>query len=418
MKTFPALAKIAGRNVLLNKRRSLFITVILVVGCTGILMIGGFFQGVLTTLREQFIHGMTGHLMIAKSGYYDHGAANPFKYLFKNDPGLIGNLPHASDVSLTIPRLQFGGLLTTDRKINSVNIIGVDPERENLMSKYGNGSRNVSTLKIVAGADLDPKQPDGILIGKGLSKILKVHVGDELSLITTTQSGSIDGANYRVQGIFESPIREFENNFTKINLASAQKVLNAGGSVTSLLVMLKSTGLTTALKREISAHLAGGGFEVLDWEERGSFYRNGRDLLQQINAVVQLVFAALILFSIASSVNMSFFERIREFGMMMALGNTRLFIFLLISMETLIVGFFGMLAGLGVGYTASLAVSKLDLTMPALPGATSGYAAQILLSPDLFLKVAAVGVIASLASSMIVSMRAYRLNILSALGYL
>jgi putative ABC transport system permease protein len=341
VKRIGILLKLASRNLRLHKRRSLFIIAILTLGCTGILLIGGFFQGVLTTLREQFIHGITGHLMIAKAGYYEHGVANPFRYLFENKPGLVAG---SARVTATVPRLQFGGLLTTDQKVVSVNLIGVDPASEARMGAYA-GTRKVETLKIVAGSDLSEREPGGLLIGESLAKMMKVGVGDEVSMITTTASGSVDGANVRIRGIFRSPVKEFDNQYAKIDLSDAQKIVGAGPSVTSLLVMLDQTSLTRTAKDDLSARLKPLGFEVLDWEERGDFYRNGRDLLLQIDGVVQLIFSVLILFSIASSVNMTFFDRIREFGTMMALGNTRAFIFSLITAETFLLGAAGVTAG-------------------------------------------------------------------------
>jgi putative ABC transport system permease protein len=351
--------------------------------------------------------------MISRAGYYDHGVANPFRYLFENDTRLVGG---TARVTGTVPRLQFGGLLTTDQKVVSVNVIGVDPESESLMGNYG-ASGKVETLKIVAGSDLSSETPGGLLIGESLAKMMKVGVGDEVSMITTTASGSVDGLNLRVRGIFRSPVKEFDNQYAKIDLADAQKTIGSGASVTSLLVMLDDTAATAAAKAALSARLKSRGYEVLDWEERGDFYRNGRDLLLQIDGVVRLIFSVLILFSIASSVNMTFFDRIREFGTMMALGNTRAFIFSLITAETFLLGLFGVSAGLASGLLASAAVSKLSLTMPALPGATSGYAASIVVTGGLLLKVAILGWAAAVASSLVVSMRARGLKIIHALGY-
>jgi putative ABC transport system permease protein len=373
---------------------------------------------VLLTLREQFIHGVTGHIMVAKTGYYDHGAANPFDYLFQNSLDLQKNSPNPGDqIDGVIPRLQFGGLLTTDQKTASASLLGVDPHQETLMRSYGDGSKQVTTLKILSGSDLDPNDAEGILIGRGLAKTLKVSTGDALSLLTTTQAGSIDGANYRVRGIFESPIREFDNQFAKVNLKSAQKVLGVGDSVTSLLVMLRSTSLTDTVQEELAKRLSPQHFEVLNWEERGDFYRNGRDLLNQINVVVQIILTALILFSIASSVNMTFFERMREFGTMMALGNSRSFIFFLISVETLLIACLGVFSGLLCGVLASFAIAHSGLMMPPLPGSTSGYEAYVLLTLPLFLKAALVGLAAALVSSLVVSGRTSRLTILNAIGH-
>jgi putative ABC transport system permease protein len=411
------LIKIALRNVLLQKRRSAFIIMILMIGCSGLLLVAGFFEGVLLNLREQFIHGVTGHLMVAKSGYYRRGIANPFEYLLSDPEKLEDRLLDQPEVATVIPRLQFEGLLSTDEKASAVGIIGVDPVRESRMGFYGNKGGKISATKIVEGKDLDPSDPSGIIIGRGVAKILKVKLSDPLSLLTNTDSGSIDGANYHVRGIFESPIREFDNQFIKINLASAQAVSHIGNSVTSLLVMLHETASTSAVQSDFIHRLNDPSYEVLNWEERGDFYRNGRDLLKQIYFILQLIFSALIFFSISSSVSMAFFERIREFGTMMALGNPRSFILILVTTETFTVGILGVALGFLTAVLGSALISKLGLEMPPLPGSTSGYKAEIILTPWIFVKVAGVGLLSALLSSLFVSLRAYSLRIVNALGY-
>jgi ABC-type transport system, involved in lipoprotein release, permease component len=416
-RTFFTMVKIALRNVRLQKRRSAFIVLILMIGCTGLLLVAGFFEGVLLNLREQFIHGVTGHLMLAKAGYYGHGVANPFDHLLSSPRSLSERWLNRPEVSAVIPRLQFEGLLSTEQKASAVGIIGVDPVAESRMGLYGNEKGKTSAMKIIEGRDLDPSDPNGIILGRGVSKILKVKISDPLSLLVTTKSGSIDGANYHVRGIFETPIREFDNQFIKINLSSAQTVSQVGDAVTSLLIMLHDTGSTRAVQSDLVHGLKTSSYEVLSWEERGEFYRNGRDILKQINFILQLVFASLIFFSILSSVNMAFFERIREFGTMMALGNPRIFILFLVTMETFLVGLIGVCLGLGMAVLSSLLIAKFGFEMPPLPGSTSGYEAKVVLSPLLFLKVAGIGLIAALLSSLFVSLRAYSLRIVNALGY-
>jgi len=156
---------------------------------------------------------------------------------------------------------------------------------------------------------------------------------------------------------------------------------------------------------------------LLGWEQRGEFYRNGRDLLSQIDLIVRIIFFVLILFSIVSSVNMAFFERLREFGTMMALGNSKGFVGALILTETFLLGLAGVTLGILFGYFVSLGIGRFEILMPPLPGSTSGYPAQILLSPPLFLKVAAMGILVSIASACVVSLRAYKIKITEALSY-
>jgi len=411
------LSKIAFRNVRLQKRRSAFILVILVLGCAGLMVVAGFFEGVLLNLREQFIHGATGHLMISKAGYYDHGVANPFEFLLASQREITDQCLRRPEVSVVVPRLQFEGLLATEDKASSVGIIGVDPDAERKMGLYGKEGLKTSAMEIVEGTDLSAEDPDGIIVGRGVAKLLKLKISDSVSLLASGQAGSLDGASYHVRGIFQTPIREFDNQFIKVNLGSAQAVSHAENGVTSLLVILHRTESTAIVQSDLAKSLDGSGYEVFSWEQRGEFYRNGRDLLKQIYFILQLIFSCLIFLSIASSINMAFFERIREFGTMMALGNPRNLILFLVTMETLILGFIGLVLGLGLAILGGMLLSNLGLQMPPLPGSTSGYGVKIILTPLIVFKVGAIGMCAALLSSFFVSLRAYSLKIVDALGY-
>src|SRR5262249_46301260 len=149
----------------------------------------------------------------------------------------------------------------------------------------------------------------------------------------------------------------------KVNLSSAQAVSQVGDSVTSLLVMLHRTESTQAVQSALIRGLNDPSIEVLNWEERGDFYRNGRDILKQIYLFLQLIFSCLIFFSISSFVNMAFFERIREFGTMMALGNPRSLILFLVTTETFLVGIIGVCLGLVLAFLGSFLIAKFGFEM-------------------------------------------------------
>src|SRR5579885_523755 len=109
------LLQISFRNVFRNKRRTLLTLLVLTLGSTGLILVGGFFGGIHDSFREMFIHSQSGHLQIGQKGYYDNGVAAPFKYLMKDAfkvETLIAQNPH---VLYAVPQIKSGGMANKDK---------------------------------------------------------------------------------------------------------------------------------------------------------------------------------------------------------------------------------------------------------------------------------------------------------------
>src|SRR4051812_7728545 len=108
MTAFKRLLQISTRNVLRNKRRSVLTLSILILGTTGLLLVGGFFNFMIDGLREQYIHSQTGHLQVNLQGYSDKGTSAPFKYLMKNASQVQREIESNPHVLYTVPSLKLG----------------------------------------------------------------------------------------------------------------------------------------------------------------------------------------------------------------------------------------------------------------------------------------------------------------------
>lgn len=184
---------LAGRNIFRNKRRSLLSLAILIMGSAGLILVGGFFANVMEGFREVFIHSQTGHLQINADGYYEKGASSPFKYLMGDVERVRQEIAKNPEVLYTVPRLKFGGMVSSDETNIAVMAIGVDPILERRMGSYRTSERNAPSMNILEGQDLDPADPYGAVLGKGLMKALGLRVGDSINFITTRQKGPWTG---------------------------------------------------------------------------------------------------------------------------------------------------------------------------------------------------------------------------------
>lgn len=415
------LLQISWRNVFRNKRRTILTMMILILGSTGLITVGGFFGSMQDRLRETVIHSSYGHLQVSTLGYFDKGLINPHDYLmhnFEEHRRRIEAMPH---VLYTVPRIKFGGMLSTDKNSLSVIAYGVDPAKEQRMSDHRYVSAKHPTVRIVEGQDLDLADPYGITLGVTLMKALGLKVGDSVSFITTRDGGAIDGADFRIRGVFETVLRDVGDRLIKMNLSTAENILAIPDQVHSLLVILDETTHTNVVKTELESHFrhTRAPLEVKTWLEQGTYYQQSKALMDRIYFVMEAILSIIFIFSISNTISMALLERIREYGTMMAMGNARGTIFEMIFLETTLLGLIGGLLGLIVAIGVSKLISTIGIEMPPLPSMTTAgaYVADILVSPRLLIQTFLITFVATLVSSIIPGYRASHLNIVHALGY-
>ncbi|MBL7684678.1 MAG: ABC transporter permease [Deltaproteobacteria bacterium] len=410
---------ISWKNVFRNKRRSLLTLLILTLGSTGLLLVGGFFESLNINFQEQLIHTQLGHLQIHKKGFYEEGTSDPFKFLLSDISEIQNQIEKNPQVTLTLPRLIVSGMVKVNQSSIPVSALGVDAIREKKMGSYKGKSAMTEAVHFIQGQDLSAEDRYGVVLGKGLAESLDVKPGDVVNLVTTREGGAIDGAEYKVRGIFESAIKEFDDRTLKMNLEAAQEVMGAPNKIHSLLVLLNSTASTDAVQSMIDKKLQtfSQAIEVITWEKQGIILKQGKALTNKIYWVVKIIISAIFLLSIANTINMVVLERMREFGTMMAMGNSRAVLFSTIFLEVFYLSLLGSFMGLCLGWGFAHLISWIGIEMPPLPFSTTGYYASIHLYPKLFLEVFGISFISSLLASIFPGYRASHYKIVDALGH-
>ncbi|MCE9625922.1 MAG: FtsX-like permease family protein [Deltaproteobacteria bacterium] len=418
MQGFSKLLKICWRNIFRNQRRCLLTLSILVLGCTGLILIGGFFDNMMEGFGEVFIHSQTGHIQINAKGYNRKGARAPLDYLLPDSMTILQTVEKNPNVSMVAPRLKFQGMASSNETAIAVMALGVDPTIENKMGSFQTTGENLPSTNIVEGKDLEENDPYGVIVGKGLMDAMGLRVGDTFSFITTRKEGALDGSEFKIKGVFETFIKDFDDRSLKMNLKTSQKILGLTNEVHSLLVVLDKTSKTDSAKSELLAALgpAANNLEMLTWVEQGQYYRQSKQLLQQIYAIIQIIISIIFFFSIANTINMILLERMREFGTMMAVGNSRATLFGMIFLETALLGLLGSLMGLLVGTGLAKIVSMIGIPIQP-PQAAGFYYCMINVTPGLLLQTFAISMVSSLLSSLLPAYRVSHFPIIHALGY-
>jgi putative ABC transport system permease protein len=397
--------KLALRNVLRHKARTGMTLLAIIVGVVGLILSGGFVHDIFTQLGEVLIHSQSGHMQVARSGYFQRGARSPEKYLIDNPEPLRKQIMAANGVKDVMGRLYFTGLLNNGRSDLPIIGEGIEPGHE---ARLGSG------MVISAGRQLGEKDANGMMLGHGLAHSLKLKPGDWATLVISTPDGALNSQEFQIVGIFQTFSKDYDARAVRIPLAAAQDLLATPG-VNTLVVALQRTRDTDAIAATLTEKLAGQGLEVNTWLKLNDFYAKTVAMYDVQFGVLRIIILLMVLLSVINSVNMSVFERIGEFGTMMALGNRSRRVVELIILENVIIGLAGATLGVCLGMALALIISAIGIPMPPPPNADLTYVAHIRIVPSVIVSAFAVGFIATVLATFLPAARVRRIPVVDAL---
>ncbi|WP_350282229.1 ABC transporter permease [Nitrosomonas sp.] len=397
--------KLALRNILRQRTHTLMTLAAVIAGVTGIILAGGWVQDIYVQLGEALIHSQSGHLQTYRQGYYEAGSRSPEKYLIDTPDTIRQQIAGETGVAQVMARLNFSGLLNNGKSDLPIIGEGVEPSHE---VKLG------SSIQITEGRQLNDEDTFGILLGKGVAQALQLKRGDPVTLLINTLDGALNSLDFQVTGIFQSFSNDFDARAIRIPLAAAQELLGTQG-VNALVISLKHTEETDQIAAQLKQSLKSSGLEIRTWVELNDFYEKTVEMYKGQFGVLQIIILIMVLLSVANSVNMSIFERVGEFGTMMALGNDSNQIFRLIISENLLLGLIGGGLGVGIGVLLATAISAIGIPMPPPPNADLGYIARIQIVPSVLLLALGIGFTATVLAAILPARHVSRIPVVDAL---
>ncbi|MCC7547485.1 MAG: ABC transporter permease [Burkholderiales bacterium] len=395
------LSRLAWRNVRRHRSRSAMTILAIVAGVSSLMLAGGFVEDLFRQLGESLIHSQSGHLQIGRAGSFTHGSRSPEKYLIEDVDELRGRLAERNEVDDAMARVRFSALLGNGKAELAVVAEGIEPERE-----AGLGTH----IRIESGQVLTGADHDGILLGHGVARAMKLAPGDRVNLLVSTAGGALNTLDFRVVGTFKTFSNEFDARAVRIGLPAAQELLGTAGA-SALVILLHRTADTSPVASLFESAARGKGLEVKTWIELNDFYEKTVALYRRQLGVLELIILVMVALGVVNLVNMTVLERVGEFGTMRALGNGNVDVFMLVMIENALLAAFGALLGLVAGGALAWAVSAIGIPMPPPPNSDLGYTARILLTPPVLLKGFSVGFVATVLAALPPAWRVARMPI-------
>ena len=406
--------KIAVRNLMRYKRRTLLTASLVAIGVVFVLVFisvsGSFKNMMIGQITDSFL----GHIQIHKKGYVASIDSLPLTLnlgpkAFKKVEKAINEIPEIEAYS---PRIKFGGMFSNFVETTNVRLNGVYPENEIktaplFLSRITEGEKSI--------------KPGEILVPELLAKGMKVKVVDTVVIIATNRDGSVNGKQFRVGGILES-VTGPGGRDGYIHIDDAAEVLRMDTmAISEIAVRLKDFGklhgVFGRLKGELSSELNKQGkpaFEVHTWQKLSPFYNVAR-MIDIMTFFVKLMLIAIVLISIMNVMVMAVYERIREIGTIAAIGTLPGKIVAMFLIEGFSLGLFGAVVGgvLGVAVIFVLNIAKITFNFGRQKG--------LLLSPIINLQdilvISIIVIIISVIASLSPAYKASRMNPIDALRH-
>ena len=314
------LFKIAIRNLLRYKRRTLLTASLITVGVVFVLAfisVSGSFKNLMI---GQITDSMIGHLQVHRKGFVASIETLPLNLNLKEGAvdrleNILNNQPEIEAYS---PRIKFGGMFSNFTETSSIRLTAIDPEKE------------FKTVPLLPGRVIDGNrelQRGGILIPELLARGMKVKPGDMAVIVATNADGSVNGKQFTVTGILESATGPGGRD-GYIHLEDAREILRMEDKqVSEYAVRLKDFGKLTDFGARFDGLLAGEVnkegkplFELHTWEKLSPFF-NIAQMIDLMTFFIKFMLIAIVLISIMNVMIMAVYERIREIGTIAAIGT-------------------------------------------------------------------------------------------------
>lgn len=408
------LIKIAGRNLLRYKRRTLLTLSLIVIGVlfvTAFMAVTGSFKNMMI---GQITDSFLGHIQIHRKGYL--AAIDNLPLTMNLKPQAFRKvetiLSETEQVEAYSPRVKFGAMFSNFVETTSIRLNGVDPEKE---------ARTVPLLLSRIREGEKALRKGELLVPELLAKGMKVKVGDAVVVIATNRDGSVNGKQLVVGAILESATGPGGRD-GYVHMEDAVEILRMeDAEISEIAVRLKDfkklDEVFATLESRLSGELNKEGkpvFEVHTWEGLSPFF-NIAQMIDVMTLSIKVMLVAIVLISIMNVMIMAVYERVREIGTIAAMGTLPRRILSMFLVEGLLLGAIGALIGAILSIAMVYAVNAAGFTYDF--ARQTGIVLSAAVNPRDLMLISGIVILAAVIASLQPALKASRMDPIEALGH-
>src|SRR6056297_481597 len=349
------LFSIAWRNIWRHPGRSGVLIASIVAGMWAGIMVSSWANGLIdqrvnNVINEELTHAQIHHpefLTEREPGMYIQPYVDIITFL-KND----------SRVQAYSSRTLLDGMIQSAATTSGARIIGIDKEME----------RETTTFhqNLIDGEYLNNDLRNPVFIGEKLINKLNVEIGDRLVLTFQNIENEITSGAFTVSGVFRTGQNLYDEQTVYVNREDLSDLVANRPLYHEIAIMLHDRNQGEPLVSEINQQFNSVTAET--WIELSPEMRYMTQASGSYMFYIMIVILFALAFGILNTMTMAIFERMRELGMLMAIGMNKLRVFTMIMLESVMLTLTGAAVGIFVGYLTVNYFNKNGLDLTAIGG--------------------------------------------------
>ena len=364
------LIALAWKNIWRNKKRSLIVIIALAFGLWGGLFSGAVMMGMGESMVNLAIERNLSHIQIHKPFYTRD---KDIKAYIPNGPEIVKEIKKIKNVKSVSGRTLIDGMAASPASTYGVKIIGVNPD----------DAMNTTSIskQLIEGSYKELLKKNRIIIGEKLAKRLNLKLRSKIVLSFEGIHESIVYNSCRVVGIYKTESSQFDGRNVFVNQKDLFRVLESKPIIHEIAIRLNSEkDIPTVLQtlKEKYQNLS-----VQSWEEIAPEIAFLSDSMENFTYLFVAIILFALVFGITNTMLMSIIDRIREFGVLIAVGMKRVKIFSMVILETIFLSVTGGLSGILIAAITISYWSKTGIDLSVISAGLESFGVSTMLYPEL-----------------------------------
>jgi putative ABC transport system permease protein len=347
------LAKIAFRNIIKNRKRSLFIGLAIFISCFILLLSDAFGNGTAAAIINEYYYQQAGDVILLWENALEIEKDSPSRiYLsqfesekVKENKRALAGLSvflrqHGSEIKNNFQVVRRAAVVVMAEDMIDVNVYGLSRDEWLFLEPKKTVTLEEGTFEA---------EPDSsVIVSRLIADAGNLKVGDWITLEVTTAYGVKNSLDYKITGIYKNGV-PWNNDYIYMSAPDARVLYDFDPEdFDSMRIYLKDPDTQGTFTRELNAALGRETkvLQALEGPEASSFFTRQAEFFKNIFTFFVIFLITIIGFGIRATVRMNLFERMSEFGTLRAIGYNRIQILFIIFCEIFLLALFALLCAL------------------------------------------------------------------------